>query len=209
MVTTRAACQAKKNVNKREIDDTSLKLPVVTCSSVLDNAPPDADPTIPFPVPFPSKMWVKTSINNDDANKDEVVKDLFSFEHVYKGFRGDDSYDPNDLSDVSIPSNKEGREQLKREFGPAAICDHNQRNFHHCFELEGDEYRGFLWKVAMEDRIWRMKQDRLGIIESREYEDSLTEAQKKDLIDHHNWFQLLTENEKLTLNYNDEKQKQM
>ncbi len=49
--------------------------------------------------------------------------------------------------------------------------------------------------------------DRLGIIESREYEDSLTEAQKKDLIDHHNWFQSLTENEKLTLNYDDEKQK--
>jgi hypothetical protein len=173
-------------VTKREIDDTFLKLPVVTCSSVLDVAPPDMDPTFPFPVPFPSKMWVKTSINNDDANKDEVVKDLFPFDHVYKGFHGDYSYDPNDLSNVSIPSNKEVREQLKREFGQAAIFDHNQCNFHHCFELEGDEYRGFLLKVAMEDRIMRMKQDRLGIIEFHEYEDSLTEAQKKDFIDHHN-----------------------
>ena len=91
MVTTRAACQAKKNVNKREIDDTSLKSSVVTCSSVLDIAPPDMDQTIPFPVPFPSKIRVKTSIDNDHANKDEVVKDLFPFDRVYKGFRGDDS----------------------------------------------------------------------------------------------------------------------
>jgi hypothetical protein len=62
-----------------------------------------------------------TSIDNDNANKDEVVKDLFPFDHVYIGFRGDDSYDPNDLSDVSIPSDEEGRELLKRNFGPPAI----------------------------------------------------------------------------------------
>ncbi len=73
---------SNKECDKREIDDISLKLPVVTCSSVLDIAPPDMDPTIPFPVPFPSKMRVKTSIDNDDANKDEVVKDLFPFDHV-------------------------------------------------------------------------------------------------------------------------------
>ena len=85
------------------------------------------------------------------------MKNLFPFDHVYKGFRGDDSYDPNDLSDVSIPSDKEGRELLKRDFRPAAIYEHNQRNFQHCLELEGDGYRGFLWKVAMEDRIWQMK----------------------------------------------------
>jgi hypothetical protein len=56
-------------------------------------------------------MQVKTSIDNDDANKDEVVKDLFPFDHIYKGCCGDDSYDPNDLSIVSIPYNEEGREQ--------------------------------------------------------------------------------------------------
>ncbi len=98
------------------------------------------------------------------------MKDFFPFDRVYKGFRGDDSYDPNDLSNVSIPSDKEGRELLKRDFGSAAIYEHNQQNFLHCLELEGDEYRGFLQKVAMEDRIWKKKQARLGIIESREYE---------------------------------------
>ena len=113
------------------------------------------------------------------------------------------------MSNVSTPSDKEGRELLKRDFGPAAIYERNQSNFKHCLELEDDEYRGFLWKVAMEDRIWKMKQARLGIIESHEYEQSLTEAQKKDFIDHHNWFQSLTEDEKQTLNYDDEKQKLM
>ncbi len=81
------------------------------------------------------------------------MKNLFPFDHVYKGFRGDDSYDPNDLSDVSIPSDKEGRELLKRDFRPAANYEHNQHNFQHCLELEGDKYRGFLRKVAMEDII--------------------------------------------------------
>ncbi len=137
------------------------------------------------------------------------MKDLFPFDRVYKGFRGDDSYDPNDLSNVSIPLDEEGTGLLKRDFGPAAIYERNQRNFQHCLELEGDEYRGFLWKVAMEDRILKMKRARLGIIESREYEQSLTEAQKKDFIDQHNWFQSLTEDEKRTLNYYDEKQKLM
>jgi hypothetical protein len=54
-----------------------------------------------------------------------------------------------------------------------------------------------------------MKRARLGIIESHEYEQSLTEAQKKDFIDHHNWFQSLTKDMKRMLNYNDEKQKLM
>jgi hypothetical protein len=54
-----------------------------------------------------------------------------------------------------------------------------------------------------------MKQARLGIIESCEYEQSLTEAQKKDFIDHHSWFQSLTKDEKQMLNYDDEKQKLM
>ncbi len=71
-----------------------------------------------------------------------VVKDLFPFDRVYKGFRGNDSYDLNDLSYVSIPSNEEGRELLKRDFGPAAIYKRNQRNIQHCLELEGDKYRG-------------------------------------------------------------------
>jgi hypothetical protein len=107
------------------------------------------------------------------------VKDLFPFDRVYKGFHGNDSYNPNDFSNVSIPSDEEGMELLKRDFGPAAIYERNQRNFQHCLELGGDEYRGFLWKVAMEDRIWKMKQARLGIIESCEYEQLLTEAQKE------------------------------
>ena len=113
------------------------------------------------------------------------------------------------MSDVSIPSDKEGRERLKRDFGLATIYECNQHNFQHFLELEGEEYRGFLRKVAMEERIWKMKQARLGIIESREYEQSLTEAQKKDFIDHHNWFQSLTKDMKRMLNYNDEKQKLM
>ncbi len=86
-----------------------------------------------------------TAIDNDDANKDEVVKkDLFPFDRVYKGFCGDDSYDPNDLSNVSIPLDKEGRELMKIDFWPAAIYEHNQHNFQHCLELEGDKYRGGL-----------------------------------------------------------------
>ena len=46
------------------------------------------------------------------------------------------------------------------------------------------------------ERIRKMKLDRLNQLESRAYEASLTKEDKDEFWDIHNWFQLLSEEEK-------------
>ena len=87
----------------------------------------------------------------------------------YKGFRaGDsyDSYDPEDLSDVSVPSDEEGKEKFLSEFTLQSYNDRTNRNHEYLLGLEWAEYKTFGRKVMMDERIWKMKCNRIDQLQS-------------------------------------------
>ena len=118
---------------------------------------------------------------------------------MYKGFHeGDscDSYDPADLSDVSVPSDEEGKDQFLSKCTLQAYNDRTARNRKYSLRLEWPQYKEFGCKVMLDERIRKMKRDRIEQLRSRAYEASMSSEEKAECGDIHNWWQWLSEEEK-------------
>ena len=106
------------------------------------------------------------------------------YHREYKGFRpGDDAncYDPDDLSDVSVPSDDDGRRQLLVDVSPAGLYERNQRNIEISISIEDwSEYLAFSRKVVADERVRKMKADRVLQLQSRLDAASQTEAEKTE-----------------------------
>ena len=102
----------------------------------------------------------------------------------YKGFcPGDDAncYDPDDLSDVSVPSDDEGRCQLLVDVSPAGLYERNQRNIEISISIEDwSEFLAFRRKIVADERVRKMKADRVLQLQSRLDTASQTEEEKTD-----------------------------
>ena len=102
----------------------------------------------------------------------------------YKGFRpGDDAncYDPDDLSDVSVPSDDEGRLRVLADVSPAALYERNQRNIEILIAIKDwSEYLAFGRKIVADERVRKMKADRVLQLQSRLDAASQTEEEKTD-----------------------------
>ena len=96
----------------------------------------------------------------------------------YKGFRpGDkvDSYNPDDLSDVSVPSDDEGRESILADISPASLYERDLRNTEIAIAIDDwADYLDFARKMTRQEGL-QMKAD-FGSI----YEESQTEDKKTD-----------------------------
>ena len=150
---------------------------------------------------------IYTSSDEDcDDDEDDPIDEPVLFDRVYKGFReGDsyDSYDPADLSDVSVPSDEEGKEQFLSECTLQAYNDRTARNREYSLRLEWPQYKEFGRKVMLDERIRKMKRDRIEQLRSRAYEASMSSEEKAEFWDIHNWWQSLSEEEKrLEVNIN-------
>ena len=142
---------------------------------------------------------IYTTSEDDDSSDDEPLEEPVLRDRQYKGFRpGDcyDSYDPDDLSDVSVPSDEEG---IKAFMAECTLDAHNERRDLHCnysLRLGWAEHQAFERRVMIDERIRKMKRDRIEQLESRAYHASLTEEEKAEFYDIHNWGQSLTEEER-------------
>jgi len=150
---------------------------------------------------------IYTSSDEDcDDEEDDPIDEPVLFDRVYKGFReGDsyDSYDPADLSDVSVPSDEEGKEQFLSECTLQAYNERTARNREYSLRLEWPQYEEFGRKVMLDERIRKMKRDRIEQLRSRAYEASMSSEEKAEFWDIHNWWQSLSEEEKrLEVNIN-------
>ena len=137
--------------------------------------------------------------DDDDDEEYEPIEEPVLFERHYKGFRaGDsyDSYDPEDLSDVSVPSDEEGKEKFLSEFTLQSYNDRTNRNREYSLHLEWPQYEEFCRKVILDERIRKMKRDRIEQLRSREHEASMTCEEKAEFWDIHNWWQSLSDEEK-------------
>ena len=118
---------------------------------------------------------------------------------MYKGFRkGDsyDSYDPAELSDVSVPSDEEGKEKFLSECTLQAYNDRTDRNCEYSLGVEWPQYEEFGRKVMLDERIRKMKCDRIEQLRSRAYGAVLSPEERADFWNVHNWWQSLGEDEK-------------
>ena len=106
------------------------------------------------------------------------------YHREYKGFRpGDDAncYDPDDLSDVSVPSDDDGRRQLLVDVSPAGLYERNQRNIEISISIEDwSEYLAFSRKVVADERVRKMKAARVLQLQSRLDAASQTEEEKSE-----------------------------
>ena len=137
--------------------------------------------------------------DDDDDEDYEPIEEPVLFERHYKGFRaGDsyDSYDPEDLSDVSVPSDEEGKEKFLSEFTLQSYNDRTNRNREYSLRLEWPQYEEFGRKVMLDERIRNMKSDRIEQLRSRAYGAALSHEEKADFWNVHNWWQSLGEDEK-------------
>ena len=104
------------------------------------------------------------------------------YHREYKGFRpGDDAncYDPDDLSDMSVPSDDEGRLRVLADVFPAALYEQNQRNIEILIAIEDwSEYVAFGCKIVADEQVRKMKADRVLQLQSCSYAESQTEAEK-------------------------------
>ena len=90
-------------------------------------------------------------------------------ERVYRGFRPGNSYDSynhNDLLDVSVPSDDKGKQAFLSECTLQVYNDRTNRNREYSLGLEWAEYKTFGRKVMMDERIWKMKRDRIDQLQS-------------------------------------------
>ncbi len=80
----------------------------------------------------------------------------FFYVQEYNGFLpGDkvDSYDPDDLSDVSVPSDDEGRESILADISPGSLYERNLRNTEIAIAIDDwSEYLEFARKITMDER---------------------------------------------------------
>lgn len=141
---------------------------------------------------------IYTSSDDDegDDEEDEPIKEPVLLERVYKGFREGnsyDSYDPADLSDVSVPSDEEGREKFLSECTLQAYNDRTDTNREYSLGLEWPQYEEFGRKVMLDERIRKMKRDRIEQLKSRAYEAALSPEEKADFWNVHNTWQSLCE----------------
>ena len=102
----------------------------------------------------------------------------------YKGFLPGDrvnSYDPDDLSDVSVPSDDEGRDKILADVSPASVYERNQRNIEISIAIEDwSDYQDFARKITIDERVRKMKADRVQQLRQRAYMASQTEEEKTD-----------------------------
>ena len=146
-------------------------------------------------------VYIYTSSEDDDDDDDEYdpVEEPVLFERQYKGFRaGDsyDSYDPADLSDVSVPSDEEGKEKFLSECTLQSYNERTNRNHEYSLGLEWPQYEEFGRKVMLDERIRKMKRDRIEQLRSRAYEAALSVEEKANFWNVHHWWQSLSEEEK-------------
>ena len=102
--------------------------------------------------------------SSGSSDEDPVLEPVLQ-ERVYKGFLSGESYDsynPDDLSDVSIPTDAEAKQAFLSE---CTLDAYNKRTNHNreysLAGLDGAEYEAFGRKVMMDERIRKMKLDRL------------------------------------------------
>mgnify|MGYP006196684247 FL=1 len=146
-------------------------------------------------------VYIYTSSEDDEDDDDEYdpVEEPVLFERQYKGFRaGDsyDSYDPADLSDVSVPSDEEGKEKFLSECTLQSYNERTSRNREYSLGLEWPQYEEFGRKVMLDERIRKMKRDRIEQLRSRAYEAALSVEEKANFWNVHHWWQSLSEEEK-------------
>jgi hypothetical protein len=144
-------------------------------------------------------IYTSSDDDEEDDEEDDPIKEPVLFERQYKGFRaGDsyDSYDPADLSDVSVPSDKEGKEKFLSECTLQSHNDRTNRNCKYSLGLEWPQYEEFGQKVMFDERIWKMKRDRIEQLRSRAYEAALSPDEKANFWNVHHWWQSLSEDEK-------------
>ena len=101
-------------------------------------------------------MNIYTSSKEDDSSDEDPPVEPVLLEHVYRGFRPGNSYDsyyPNDLSDVSLPSDDEGKQAFLSECTLQAYNDRTNRNREYSLGLEWAEYKTFGRKEMMDERI--------------------------------------------------------
>ena len=143
---------------------------------------------------------IYTSSDEDcDDEEDDPIDEPVLFDRVYKGFReGDsyDSYDPADLSDVSVPSDEEGKEKFFSECTLQSYNERTNRNCEYSLGLEWPQYEEFGRKVMLDERIRKMKRDRIEQLRSRAYEAALSVEEKANFWNVHHWWQSLSEEEK-------------
>ena len=77
-----------------------------------------------------------------------------------------------------------------------AYNDRMNRNCEHLLGLEWAENKTFGRKVMMDERIRKMKRDRIDQLQSRAYEASMSNDKKAECWNVHNWWQSLSKEEK-------------
>ena len=144
---------------------------------------------------------IYTSSSEEDggsSDEDPVLEPVLR-ERAYKGFLSGESYDsynPDNLLDVSVPSDAEGKQAFLSECTLDAYNKRKTHNREYSLGLDWAEYEAFGRKVMMDERIRKMKFDRLNQLEKRAYEASLTKEDKDEFWDIHHWYQSLSEEEK-------------
>ncbi len=75
---------------------------------------------------------------------------------------------------------------MKANLSPAAYYQHAQRNSELSWGLDWAEYQAFGRKVDMDERVCKMKGDRIAQIELSAYKQSLTDNDKAKFWELHN-----------------------
>ena len=126
---------------------------------------------------------ISSSDGDVTSGGDSPAASLF-YVREYNGFRpGDkvDSYDPDDLSDVSVPSDDEGRESILADISPGSLYERKLRNTEIAIAIDDwSEYLEFARKITMNKRVRKMKADRVLQLRQRAYEESQTKEEKTD-----------------------------
>ena len=144
-------------------------------------------------------IYTSSDDDEDDDEEDDPIGEPVLLERVYKGFRAGDSYnsyDRADLSDVSVPSDEEGKEKFLSECTLQAHNDRTERNREYSLGVEWPQYEEFGRKVMLDEQIRKMKRDRIEQLRLRAYEASMSIDEKAEFWDIHNWWQSLSEEEK-------------
>jgi hypothetical protein len=85
------------------------------------------------------------------------------------------------LSDVSVPSDDEGRESILADISPGSLYERNLRNTEIAIAIDDwSEYLEFARKITMDERVCKMKADHVLQLQQRAYEESQTKEEKTD-----------------------------
>jgi hypothetical protein len=120
---------------------------------------------------------------HDGDHVEDSMEPVF-YNCIYKGFcpgRAANCYDPDDLLDVSVPSDDEGGSRLLADMSPVAYYERNQRNIEILIAIEDwSEYLAFCRKMVADERVRKMKADRVLQLQSRAYAATQTEEEKTE-----------------------------